>query len=247
MRDMYDSTNPFDIPADASMVGGYIDGRYAWPQSGWDRFAHATQVRIATRATTNDGNCGDVERGDMTPLEAPEWVQMRRNSGVFASIYCNELFGWPDVRQAFHNAGIAEPPYWVARYNNVRVVPPGAVAKQYANETLTHHHYDLTVADDFWPGIDGGSSVTPQDETLVLEMARAFQLGQEGVRFSGDMRLSINNIENHVLQLQPAIDAVGQRMLDALAQQPVAQAQAIADALGPDLGAAVLAALKAKL
>lgn len=155
MRTMYDSTNPLDIPLHAQLVGGYISGRYTWSTAGWERFAHAVQVRIATQANVNDGNCLDVELGDATPGEAPGWVLRRRAAGVWPTVYCNQLNGWSAVRQAFRSQRVVEPPYWVARYDGVAMVPPGAVAKQYANPPLHKQgHFDLSFAVDVWPGID---------------------------------------------------------------------------------------------
>ena len=161
---MYDSTDPFSIPANAQMVAGYIDGTsYKWTAAGWARFPNAVKVRIARRTSTNDGHVLDVEYGIPTvwPLTDPgiragiiNWVKMRRAAGVEPTIYCNQLNDWQPIRNIFIAAGVTQPQWWVARYNNVKDIPAGAVAKQYANPPLVGFHADASVVADYWPGVD---------------------------------------------------------------------------------------------
>lgn len=167
MRLMYDSVTATDIPRTASMVAGYVSGPYAWSASDWARFKGVPQVRIATQASHNVGNCLDVERGDATPEQAPGWVKKRRAAGEDPTVYCNELNGWPAVRRAFHDQKIAEPHYWVARYDGVAQIPSGAVAKQYRNATTSGGHYDLSIVADFWPGVDLTRPPQGKDENMA--------------------------------------------------------------------------------
>lgn len=173
---MYDSTNIQDDPLEAQLVGYYIDGIYATSAAPViARFPHAVLVPISAIGT-NAGIVGDVEPGCMTVGESVGWVQMRRAAGADPTLYVNQMHGWAPVRYAFRSAGIPEPHYWVANYDGVAQIPPGAVAKQYANPTLTHGHFDLSVVADYWPGVDGlygggtgllGDDLTPeQDQTL---------------------------------------------------------------------------------
>ncbi len=150
---MHDSITAADIPRDAHIVAGYVSGRYKWSPADWARFPNATKVRIATSAAVDDGHVLDVEPGDATPGEAPGWVQMRRRAGVDPTVYCN-LGALPAVRAAFAAAGVAQPHYWVARYDNVPAVPAGAVAKQYCDPATSGGHYDLSCVADYWPGVD---------------------------------------------------------------------------------------------
>jgi hypothetical protein len=153
MRLMFDSTNPFDIPAQADMVAGYVDGAFAWPAGGWERFAHVPCVRIATSSLTNDGHVLDVEAGDATPEQAVQWVRMRRASGAHPTIYC-AFDSWSTVARAFTAAGEPEPEWWIADWDNVKAIATGAVAHQFANPDITAAHYDLSVVADHWPGVD---------------------------------------------------------------------------------------------
>lgn len=147
---MYDAVTAAHIPAVATMVGGYIDGRYKWSPQDWARFPHSTHVRIAVFASTDDGHVLDVEYQDATPQQAPGWVTRRRAAGADPSIYCDAA-DWPAVRAAFARAKVREPHYWIAAHPGAGpVVPPGAVAHQYADTGL----FDLSVVNDYWPGVD---------------------------------------------------------------------------------------------
>lgn len=166
-RLMYDSTSPWDIPRDAKMVAYYVDGRYAWPREWLDLFPQAIKVSISAIGART-AQVGDVEVGCIwPPANAVPWVRRARADGYDPTIYVNELNDWLPVRQAFWAAGEPEPHYWVARYNGVREIPPGAVARQFAhphdgdgvanNPWETGAHYDLSIVADYWPGVDGGA------------------------------------------------------------------------------------------
>lgn len=160
VRTLYDAVTPANIPASAQMVAGYVDGRYAWRASDWARFPNAVKVRIAVFASTDDGHVLDVEPGDATPAQAVGWVQRRRAAGVDPTVYCGlstSGYSWAQVRAAFQAAGVAEPHYWVAAYPGIGpALYPGSVAHQYANPGP----YDLSVVADYWPGVDGASTVS---------------------------------------------------------------------------------------
>lgn len=171
MRTMPDSVTAADIPnpSGVAIVAGYIDGAYAWSAADWSFFPNAVKVRIAVLPSTNDGHVLDVESGDATPTQAPAWVAMRRAAGVDPSVYTSAS-EWPAVRQAFAAAGIAEPHYWIAQWDGVAALLDGAVAKQYANPTLTGGHFDASSVADFWPGVDEVKNVNPpqyQGESVV--------------------------------------------------------------------------------
>lgn len=151
MRVMYDSVTPDDIPPDAQLVGGYVDGKYAWTDADWARFPKAVHVRIACLPGTDDGQVLDVENGDATPGQAPEWCHMRRLKGADPTVYCN-LSTWSAVRQAFQAHGEPEPHYWIALWNGQSNLITGAVAHQYADGK----RWDLSMVADFWPGVDPG-------------------------------------------------------------------------------------------
>jgi len=151
MITLYDSDNPDSIP-DGVAAAGYCDGyaAAAWNARGWNRFPGA--LRIAVFSTTNDGDVGDVERGDMLPWELPDWIQMRRAAGHPNPWGYVNLSNWGPTKTEFELRGIPEPPWWVADYDGIPEIMPGAIAKQYANQTIIpgNPHYDLsvTIGDD---------------------------------------------------------------------------------------------------
>ncbi len=158
VRLLYDSVTASNIPVSATMVAGYLDGRYAWSEHDWQRHPTAQRVRITVFASDVAGDVLDVETGDATPAQAPGWVQKRRDQGAWPSVYMN-LSTWPMVRDAIRAAGLVEPPYWVAAYDGNPELMPGAVAKQYQSTNA----YDLSSVAPFWPGIDSGGPMQEFD------------------------------------------------------------------------------------
>ncbi len=151
-RFMYDAVTPKRIPSDASMVAGYADGRFAnlTEAEMAQRFPHAKRVSIAVHPTTR-AQVLDVEPGCSSPEEAVRWCTrtMADTDNKHLTVYCNTST-WPQVRGAFHHAGVTEPNYWVARYDGKAQIPDGALAKQYQNTP----GFDRSVVTDHWPGID---------------------------------------------------------------------------------------------
>jgi hypothetical protein len=110
-----------------------------------------------------------VETGDATPAQAVTWCTktMADKSNHELTVYCNTSM-WPQVRAAFRAAGVTEPNYWIAKYDNDPTIPAGAVAKQYQGDT---HGYDKSAVADYWPGVDPAPtpkpSGTPQWQKLL--------------------------------------------------------------------------------
>lgn len=174
---MYDSTRPAEIPADAQMVAGYVDGMYAWGPQDWARFPHAVHVEISA-VGTDRGTVVDVEVGCVWPPEsAVPWVRRARARGVDPTVYCNWSNDLQHVKAAFIRAGEPEPHYWVARYDGQAEVPEGTVGKQYQapeapGAAQAGGHYDVSSMADYWPGVDG------DDDMGQLEGRQAEMLQQ---------------------------------------------------------------------
>jgi hypothetical protein len=150
MRIMYDSVTAADIPANAVMVAGYLDGRYAWSKGDWQRFPAAVKVGIVINPNNNNGDVLDVEPGDATPGEAADWIRLRQRGGfpLPTLYYSKSLIG--QIAQACQGLVYRS---WVADWTGSPHSIPGAVAVQYASpETGSGGHYDLSAvyADD-WP------------------------------------------------------------------------------------------------
>ncbi len=160
---MYDSTNPFDIPADAQMVAGYIDGSWPWTAAGWARFPNAVKVRI-TVGNTEAADAIDVENGDATPAYAGGWVRRRNAAGVRPLVYCNRS-ARPAVEAAC--AGLSYD-LWIATLDGIQAMQPGAVATQWQGQAQSGMHYDKSLVNDTWmPG--GGAAPAPGPAPAVTD------------------------------------------------------------------------------
>jgi hypothetical protein len=212
MRTMYDSTNAKDIPIDAQMVAGYVDGRYRWSDADWARFPNAVKVRIACFSQTDDGQVLDIESGCSEPEDAPGWARRRRAVGVDPTVYVNRS-NLKAVRFPFDQIGEPMPHIWLASYDGVAEIPEGMVAKQYANEPLAGGHFDLSVVADFWPGIDAPQgNDTPQlgGQSADLDL-RVGDVGilQAGYRWSdGRERAVIRKVHAHSLRTRRTVITV---------------------------------------
>lgn len=167
MRTMYDAVTAANIPREARMVAGYIDKirLEPWSAADWARFPNAVKVTIVKKASTNAGHVLDVEPGDARPDEAPGWVRMRRAAGADPTVYMN-LSTWPTVRAEFDRQGVAQPHYWVAKYDGNPAwgagwAALGCVAKQYKGDVAPG--IDISSVADYWPGVDGEEDMTPQE------------------------------------------------------------------------------------
>lgn len=166
-RTMYDSTSAADIPGGATMVAGYVDGKYRWSDADWARFPNATKARICVLGA-NDGHVGDIEDGAMTPAQGVDWARTRLASGLkVVACYVNRS-NRATVERLLLSAGIRpdQAVLWVATLDGTRIVAPGpypVVAVQYANAALSGGHYDLSEVADFWPGVDEMPQTFPRD------------------------------------------------------------------------------------
>lgn len=144
---MYDAVNPDNIPRTPppTIVAGYINGPIStWPAPAWTQFPTAYMVRISVLASADAGEVLDVESGDATPEQAPNWVRLRRAAGIDPVIYCNQGT-WEEVQAAFAAASMPQPHYWIANWDNQPTLISGAIAHQYKNDLSPG--YDVSVVD----------------------------------------------------------------------------------------------------
>jgi hypothetical protein len=153
-RLMYDGINSLAAGIherfpNAALVGGYIDGRFAWTQAEWNLFPHAVKVRIAVSSSINAGDVIDCETGDATPAEAAAWVRMRKAAGLYRpTVYCSRSV-IPAVRQATGNLVLGRDyDIWCADYTGAAHTIDGCAAVQW---TSTDFYDASLVSDDGWP------------------------------------------------------------------------------------------------
>lgn len=178
---MYDADNPYDIPRDAQMVAGYIDGsRTTWIPEWWGWFPQAVKVTISAVGARWDADLFDVEPGCIWPPEnVLPLVVTARNNGRWPAVYCNQLNHWPYIRQMFRMRGMEEPPYIVANYDGVAIIPNGAVGKQYKHPPQIGKHYDLSVIKTSWKPGRKESDDMLKDEMITTWPADFKEIGEE--------------------------------------------------------------------
>lgn len=167
MRTMYDAIGgkARNIPGDAQLVAGYIDGAYAWTQAEWGLFPSSVKATITVFGSIAD--VADVEHGDMSATDAPLWAARMRDMGRVPSVYCS-LSVQPAVRAAFAARGMPEPLWWLAHWDGVAAVPAGAVAMQYTDNSQIGSPYDTSAVLDYWPGVDGPALGGLNDMALII-------------------------------------------------------------------------------
>jgi hypothetical protein len=144
----------------ASLIAGYVDGRFAWSTAQWDLFPHAAHVKISaipgsTTALTAD--VADCETGDYTPVQAGSWVFAKKKAGYHRpTVYCS-LSNAPQVRVATGSLVLGiDYDMWLALWDNnpaQYVFPDGRLpaAKQY-NHDISGGIADISaVYPDGWP------------------------------------------------------------------------------------------------
>ncbi len=198
-RRMYDSTDPSAIPFDGELVAGYVDGRYAWSPVQWATFPRKVHVPIAVFASTDDGIVLDVERWDATPQQAPDWVLMRRAAGVDPTVYC-AFDSWFTVRNAFSVRGVAQPHWWIADYDNVQVIYPDTVAKQYQSTA----GYDLSIVADYWPGVDAVAPAPVPQPLPIRQPTREEEM--QAIIVNGLLTVVAAGQDGHLLQFTREAD-----------------------------------------
>jgi len=153
---MYDADDPYDIPEDAELVAGYIDGRRTtWKAEWWNRFKRAKLVTISAVGERWDADIFDVEPECIWPPEnVLPLIATARKNGRWPTVYCNRRNHLPYIRTMFRVRGIEEPPYLVAEYDGVAEIPDGTIGKQFKHPPQIGLHYDLSVVVDRWIGVD---------------------------------------------------------------------------------------------
>lgn len=145
-----DSTNPEYLPEGMDIYLGYVDGNYRSYDAIKARFPRALVVPIATQAGGNVGTVGDGPPDNGTWPEWVGWVVRRRKAGVDPTMY-TDASSWTEAIQAFNHAGVAQPHWWIAKWDNHPEVLPGSIGKQYQE---VPRRYDLSLFADYWPGVD---------------------------------------------------------------------------------------------
>lgn len=151
VRYMEDAANlEFIDPATIDLIAYYVDGNYVPSNAQLARFAGKLHVPISVNPSGNLGIVLDGAPDNGSTGEEPGWVARRRRAGVDPTVYTT-LSLWPDLVRAMNDAGVAQPHWWIAQWNNTPNMIDGAIAHQYQNNG---NKWDRSVVADYWPGID---------------------------------------------------------------------------------------------
>lgn len=203
-RTMYDSTSPQDIPAAATMVAGYVDGRYRTVAALRKRFPHARLVTITVNGSTPSAHVIDCEPGDVTAESAAAWCAREVEAGRKPTIYCSAS-DWSAVKHAVAARGLTgKVSYWVADWTGSPHLPAGAVACQYADPKTSGGHFDLSVAADYWPGVDPEPSPPTPKPRPSHTTSRLFKPTALALRAAtAALRVATHNLSKRVTRLDP--------------------------------------------
>jgi hypothetical protein len=150
-----DDVNPNNIAKSVTGVGGYLDGIYAWAVQALMAFPSPlkTFYEVLGRPGVSGAwiNAIDCEPGNPTPTQAAQWLydELDRYGRPDSGIYV--MSSWYSAAVgACYALGIplAQQRFQVAHYDNIPLLPPGALMKQYASFA----NYDISVADPAWYG-----------------------------------------------------------------------------------------------
>ena len=128
----YDAVSIPAIPGEATIVAGYVDGRYETVSALRQQFPKAVVIEITVFGAPGIAVC-DCESGDITPPQARRGRRPRYRRGAgrpsIATVR-REHPWWPrlaDLDLEF----VRDVDNWVADYDGIAQVPEGCVAKQY--------------------------------------------------------------------------------------------------------------------
>lgn len=164
MRKLYDSVDAAGIPADATLMAGYVDHQ---PDESYYamkvRFPHAN-VRSICIDPAHMADILDIENFDARPDQAPAWAVVQRMH--LRNPVCYQAWATlPQVVAAFVANKVAQPLYWVAK-RDTQTIPtyPGVtiIGNQYADEGP----YDASNFIDYVPGWDPIPPDPPEEEDM---------------------------------------------------------------------------------
>src|SRR5437879_3513088 len=83
IRTMFDAVDPQAVPTSGwDLLAGYTNGAYRSFEPLRKRFPHATIVSIDVLNHPGAGQVLDIEKGDATPADAPEWFDRSVALGI---------------------------------------------------------------------------------------------------------------------------------------------------------------------
>ena len=150
---MYDSTNPAAAPW-ATIVGAYVDGRYANVPAATKDHPGAYIVTISAEGAP--ARVGDCEPGCLwPPLKAAQWSYDEHVAGRPGDLYTNlsthdDLFAEVETVGLHQTTDMSDKEgvrWWAAGYTGRPYLAAGSVATQFADPGP----YDISETNGVWP------------------------------------------------------------------------------------------------
>ena len=188
MATLYDAVDVAAIPANATIVGAYVDG--AWPTAKSPEIAAmrargVTIVTISVNGSTLDADVIDIEPGNISIPAGVDWCAKNLARGKRPTIYASR--SWiPQIQDALRAHGIAPSSvdYWVADWTGTPHLVPGSVATQYANPPTSGGNYDVSMTNGSWPTSSPAPAPAPSPDRTCPVNLRVLHSGMTG----GDVR-----------------------------------------------------------
>lgn len=194
-RTFYDAIYADNLPADGDGYLGYDDGNWPDETAIAAKFPDKLVILITVNPNDNKGVVGDGPPDNGTWQQWVGWVVKRRAAGEDPWLNTNTS-NWTAGQAAFNAAGVTQPHWWVAKYDNDPTIPDGALMKQYAS----NDKYDTSSAADYLPGIDP----KPVTITVVSTDEEDDNMAQAE---NGFVTFSWSEGQRHIVQV--AFDTVG--------------------------------------
>jgi hypothetical protein len=180
-RTFFDAIDVNNLPPNGDGYLGYDDGNWPDADEMATNFPGKEIIPITVNPADNKGIIGDGPPDNGTWPQWVSWVVMRRNAGEDPWINTNES-NWTAGQAAFNNAGVPQPHWWIAKYDNDPTIPAGALMKQYAS----NDNYDTSSAADYLPGIDPAPPTIDENEDDVPKFEKTCNptTGRAGIGFA---------------------------------------------------------------
>jgi len=160
---MFDAIDVASIPLNAAAAAGYCDGSWPTILDLKARLPHAHILSIAVFAV-DDADCLDIETGDATPGDAPDWVRRQQARGVYRPTLYANASTMPAVveRLTWAGIGLSEVRLWSAHYTYVAHIcgpdscaypgVPACDGTQFTDTALGLSLDESLLLDDFFAG-----------------------------------------------------------------------------------------------
>lgn len=204
---MYDDVNVDLIPAGATHIAVYADGKYENLADVKKKFPKAVLVTIDVRGSYHNGDVLDVEAGDATNADAVAWFKAYKGPGVTAK---------PTLYTSASNVA-----------SLVATMTKAGIGRGQFNIWSAHYTGKAHICgNDGYPTVEG-TQWTDKSHGMSLDqsaLSPAFFKAQAVEKHTGNIKRAINKLDAYVDALKTInntkpVDARVSRMLKTLATQ----------------------------